>query len=115
MGQLRRNHVLSEYIFSSLVSVRVGRVVRWCWVNFQCRGVLLIWIRVGQGPTALALGAGGGCLDIFFSRLSFIFSFSLSLGDGPIKTEILSQRAVKPKTTNQPSFSQYEKHTKNEK
>ena len=42
-----------------------GRVVRWCWVNFQCRGVLLIWIIVGQGPTAIAVGAGGGCLDIF--------------------------------------------------
>ena len=25
-----------------------------------------------------------GGLDIFFSRLSFLFSFSLSLGDGPI-------------------------------
>ena len=25
-----------------------------------------IWIMVGQGPTALAVGAGGGCLDIFF-------------------------------------------------
>ena len=24
-----------------------------------------IWIRVGQGPTVLAVGAGGGCLDIF--------------------------------------------------
>ena len=24
-----------------------------------------VWIRVGQGPTALAVGAGGGCLDIF--------------------------------------------------
>ena len=24
-----------------------------------------IWISVGQGPTALAVGAGGGCLDIF--------------------------------------------------
>ena len=24
-----------------------------------------IWIKVGQGPTALAVGAGGGCLDIF--------------------------------------------------
>ena len=24
-----------------------------------------ILIRVGQGPTALAVGAGGGCLDIF--------------------------------------------------
>ena len=24
-----------------------------------------IWITVRQGPTALAVGAGGGCLDIF--------------------------------------------------
>ena len=57
---------------------------RWCWVNFQCRGVLLIWIIVWQGPTALAVGAGGGGLDSFFSHLSFLFSFSLSLGDSPI-------------------------------
>ena len=41
------------------------RVVRWCWVNFQCRGVPLIWIIVRQGPTVLAVGAGWGCLDIF--------------------------------------------------
>ena len=55
-----------------------GRVVRWSWVNFQCRGVLLIWIRIGQGPTTLAVGAGGGCLDIF--SLVYYFSFlSLSL------------------------------------
>ena len=40
--------------------------------------------QVGQGPTALAVGEVGGCLDIFFSHLSFLFSFSLSLGDGPI-------------------------------
>ena len=24
-----------------------------------------IWITIGQGPTALAVGAGGGCLDMF--------------------------------------------------
>ena len=35
-------------------------------------------------PTALAVGADGSCLDIFFSRLSFLFSFSLCLGNGPI-------------------------------
>ena len=58
-------------------------MVRWCWVNFQCRGVLLIWLIVGQGPTALAVGAGGGCLDIF-TLISLLSSFSLSLGDGPI-------------------------------
>ena len=37
------------------------------------RGVLLIWIRVGQGLTALAVGEGGGCLDIF--SLVYHFSF----------------------------------------
>ena len=62
-----------------------------------------IWIIVGQGPTVLAVGAGGGCLDIFYSHLSVLSFFSLSLGDCPIETEILSQRAVKPKTTNQPT------------
>ena len=61
-----------------------GRVVLWSGVNFQCRGVLLIWVRAGQGPTALAMGAGGGCLDIFYSHLSLLFSISLSLGGGPI-------------------------------
>ena len=42
------------------------------------------WIIVGQGPTALAVGAGGGLFGHFYSNLSFLFSFSLSLGDGPI-------------------------------
>ena len=60
-----------------------------------------ILITVGQGPIALAVGAGGSGLDIFTLIYPFS-SFSLSLRDGPIKTEILSQRAVKPKTTNQP-------------
>ena len=33
-----------------------------------------IWITVGQGPTALAVSAGGGCLDILLSSiLSFLF------------------------------------------
>ena len=36
-----------------------------------------------------------------FSVVYHFSSFSLSLGDGPIKTEILSERAVKPQTTNQ--------------
>ena len=78
--------------------------MRRCWVNFQCRGVLLIWIIVGQGPIALAVGAGGGCLDIF--SLIYHFSFlSHSLWEtaryrlkyclkGPLSTK---------QTTNQPS------------
>ena len=41
---------------------------------------------------------GWGCLDIF--PLVYLFSFlSPSLGDGPILTEILSQRAITLKTT----------------
>ena len=33
-----------------------------------------IWITVGQGPTALAVGAGVGCLDILLSSiLSLLF------------------------------------------
>ena len=32
-----------------------------------------IWVAVGQGPTALAVGAGGGCLDIFALVYSFLF------------------------------------------
>ena len=43
-----------------------------------------IWITVGQEPTALVVGAGGGCLDIFNLIYPFLSSFSLSLGDGPI-------------------------------
>ena len=42
-----------------------------------------IWMIVGHGPIVLAVGTGGGCLDIY-SSLSFLSSFSLSLGDGPI-------------------------------
>ena len=42
-----------------------------------------IWIIVGQGPIALAVGAGGGCLDLF-TLLPLLSSFSISLGDGPI-------------------------------
>ena len=53
----------------------------------------------GGGPFAVAVGAG--CLDIF--SLVYLMSFlSPSLEDSPIYSEILPQRAVKPKTTNQP-------------
>ena len=41
-----------------------------------------IWVIVGQGPIALTVGAGGGCLDIF-SLLYPFFVLPLS-GDGPI-------------------------------
>ena len=43
-------------------------------------GCPTIWITVGQGLTALVVGAGGGCLDIFTLIYPFLSSFSLSLG-----------------------------------
>ena len=43
-----------------------------------------IGMIVGQGPSALAVGAGWGWFGHFYSHLSFLFSVSLSLGDGPI-------------------------------
>ena len=57
-----------------------GRVVRRCWLNVLCRGVLLVSIMVGQGPTALAVGAGGCCLEIFslFSPIISLFFLPLS-------------------------------------
>ena len=40
--------------------------------KFPVPGRPTIWITVGQGPTALAVCAGGGCLDIFI----LIYPFS---------------------------------------
>ena len=33
--------------------------------NLPVPGRPTIWMRVGQGPIALTVGTGGGCLDIF--------------------------------------------------
>ena len=52
--------------------------------KLQIPGRPTAWITVGQGPTALAVGAGGGWLDICTLIYRFFFSFCLSLGDGPI-------------------------------
>ena len=38
----------------------------------QVPGRPIIWMIVGQGPTALAVGAVGGCLDFF----TLVYTFS---------------------------------------
>ena len=43
-----------------------------------------ILMIVGQGPIALAVGAGGGCLDIFTLLYLFSSLSPFSQGDGPI-------------------------------
>ena len=45
-------------------------VVGWC--DGAVPGRPTIWITVGQGPAALDVGAGMGCLDIF----TLIYPFS---------------------------------------
>ena len=71
--------------------------MRRCWVNFQCWDVLLIWIVVGQGPTALAVGVGGVVSPFFLSSITFLFFLSLSLGDGPIQLKYCLKGPLSPK------------------
>ena len=54
-----------------------------------------------------ACGRCGWVLFGHFSLLSFLFSFSLSLEEGPVQTEMMSRRAVKPKTTKQPIIGSF--------
>ena len=36
-----------------------------------------LWITVGQGPTALAVGAGGGCLEFLLSSITSLLFLPL--------------------------------------
>ena len=45
---------------------------------FLRRGILLVWIIAEQGPTVLAVGVGGSCLDIYLPPLFSLFCFLLS-------------------------------------
>ena len=80
-----------------------GRVVRWCWVP----GRPTIWITVGQGPTALAVGAGGGGLDIFTLIYPF-FPLSPSLWEtARYRLKYCLKGPLNPKSTNQPIICMY--------
>ena len=80
--------------------------MRWCWVNFQCWGVLLIWIIVGQGPTVLAVGAGG-VVWMFFSLVYHFSLLSPSLWEtARYRLKYCLKGPLSPKQpTNQPAFS----------
>ena len=80
-------------------------MVRWCWVNFQSRGILLTWIKVGQGPAALAEGAGGGYLDIF-SLIYHFYLLSPSLWEtARYRLKYCLKGPLNPnQPTNQPSY-----------
>ena len=57
-----------------------------------------IWIKVGKGPTALAVGAVGGCLDIF----TLIYPFLSSAARYRLKYRLKGPLSPK-QPTNQPS------------
>ena len=83
----RKNYFSKTYILKYINIPKIN----WGWSGgamvlgkLPVLGRPTIWITVGQGPTALVVGAGGGCLDIFTLICPFLSSFSLSLGDGPI-------------------------------
>ena len=60
-----------------------------------------VWITVGQGPTALAVGAGGGCLDIF-SLIYPFFPLSPSLWEtARYGLKYCLKGPLSPKPTNQ--------------
>ena len=61
------------------------------------------WIILGQGPIALAVGAGGGCLDVF--TLVYHFSFlSPSLWETTrYRLKYCLKGSLSPKPTNQPT------------
>ena len=64
-----------------------------------------IWITVGQGPTALAVGVGGGCLDIFTLIYPF-FLLSPSLWEtARYRLKYCLKGPLNPKPTNQPTLS----------
>ena len=59
--------------------------------SFQCRGVLLLWYMVRQGPAVLAADAGwvGSFFSFFSSRLSFLpFLMPHLLGDGMVSAVV---------------------------
>ena len=68
-------------------------------------GRFTIWITVGQGPNALAVGAGGGCLSIF----TLIYPFSpLSPSHwetARYRLKYCLKGPLPSKTTNQPTKS----------
>ena len=70
--------VILAYILETIWCIR-----QWHWPGVYVSPCSLALVWAGQGPAVLAVGAGGGCLDIF-SLVCHFSSFFLSLGDNPI-------------------------------
>ena len=65
-----------------------------------------IWMIVGQGPIALAVGAGGGCLDIFSLFYHFCFLSPSLWETARCRLKYCLKGPLNPKQpTNQPTIS----------
>ena len=91
----------------NLGTLQPGGVVGWsdCAGKLPVPGVLLIWIIVGQGTTALAVGAGGGCLDIFSLIYHFSFLSPSVWETARYRLKYCLKGPLSPKTTNQQPYS----------
>ena len=68
------------------------------------------WITVGQGPTALTVGAGGGCLDIFTLLYPFSPLSPSLLGTARYRLKYCLKGPLNPK---QPTNQQPRSHPRN--
>ena len=66
-----------------------------------------IWITVGQEPTALAVGAGGGLFGHFYSHLSYLSLSPSPWGTVRYRLKYCLKGPLPSKTTNQPSQNLY--------
>ena len=64
-----------------------------------------LWTTVGQEPTALAVGAGGGCLDIFTLICPFSFLSPSLWETARYRLKYCLKGLLNPKTTNQPTHT----------
>ena len=72
---LRKCRVICRCVLTQDITMLLG--------SFQCRGVLLLWHMVGQGPAMLAAGAGWVgcflfCFGFFIIIIIFFFFFFIS-------------------------------------
>ena len=80
-------------------------MVRWCWVNFQCRGVLQFGYSRARAYCARSR-CGWGLFGHFYTPLSFLSSFSLSLETARYRLKYRLKGPLSPKQpTNQLSLS----------
>ena len=77
-----------------LTTLLLRGMVGWCdgaRLTSSAGASYFIWIREGQGPTALAVGAGGGCWKFLLSSIISLFFLPLFGSRPDIDRNIVSK------------------------